>query len=481
MGSSVRNLRPGEKPRNRLPSHVIRGLSKGTPVALSHGRQQRDLLYIDDAVAGLIRAAEIAEEQRLGPFNICTGHPVTIRSVSETIADRMGVSRALLQFDNQALRSNEQMWMVGDNRAFASASGWRPAVELEQGLDRLIETVRDQGVSEGLAGEADGTKADLDLRAGLERGGQHPAVLRPVSAVIGGLAGRYDFEFVFTDNHSSDRTFEILTELAQRDRRIRAIRFSRNFGFQRSILTNYRHARGVAAIQLDCDLQDPPEMIVDFLRHWEQGYQVVYGVRRRRPKEALWLRLARRAFYRLIDLLSEERLPHDAGGDFRWSATRSWNTCAGTTIRNPICAARSARSASGRSASPMTGRAQPGQKQVQSVLPARTRGRWALQPLDRAAAPGQPARPGSLFPGGPGRDILCDRPVLLCGELAVGLASSSILTLFSIGMNALFLGIIGEYVGRIFKAVKMAPVAVIESVVDADLAAESVKPEGSQP
>lgn len=135
---------PGEA-AHRLPSHVIRGLSKGTPVALSHGRQQRDLLYIDDAVAGLIRAAEIAEEQRLGPFNICTGHPVTIRSVSETIADRMGISRALLQFDNQALRSNEQMWMVGDNRAFASASGWRPVVELEQGLDRLIEAVRDQG------------------------------------------------------------------------------------------------------------------------------------------------------------------------------------------------------------------------------------------------------------------------------------------------------------------------------------------------
>ena len=135
---------PGEA-AHRLPSHVIRGLAKAGPVQLSHGQQQRDLLYIGDAVAALIRAAEIAEDGRLGPFNICTGHPVTIRGVCETIADRMRVSRDRLQFGSQSLRSGEQMWMVGDNRAFASAAGWRPEVQLEDGLDRLIKALRDQG------------------------------------------------------------------------------------------------------------------------------------------------------------------------------------------------------------------------------------------------------------------------------------------------------------------------------------------------
>jgi nucleoside-diphosphate-sugar epimerase len=135
---------PGEA-AHRLPSHVVRGLANGGAVPLSHGRQERDLLYIDDAVAGLIRAAEIAEEGRLGPFNICTGRAVTIRGVCETIADRMGVSRERLQFGSQALRSGEQMWMVGDNRNFAAASGWQPVVPLEHGLDRLIDAVRGQG------------------------------------------------------------------------------------------------------------------------------------------------------------------------------------------------------------------------------------------------------------------------------------------------------------------------------------------------
>ena len=77
--------------------------------------------------------------------------------------------------------------------------------------------------------------------------------------VMEGIADRYDWEFVFTDNHSSDRTFDIITELAERDPRVRGFRFARNFGFQRSIWTGYSLARGDLAIQLDCDLQDPPE------------------------------------------------------------------------------------------------------------------------------------------------------------------------------------------------------------------------------
>src|SRR5512137_2975281 len=87
-----------------------------------------------------------------------------------------------------------------------------------------------------------------------------------LTALFARLAGRYDFEVVFTDNHSTDRTFDKLRALAARDPRIRAFRFSRNFGYQRSILTGYRHARGDAAVQIDCDLQDPPDLVPEFLR-----------------------------------------------------------------------------------------------------------------------------------------------------------------------------------------------------------------------
>ncbi|HVY12472.1 MAG TPA: glycosyltransferase family 2 protein, partial [Alphaproteobacteria bacterium] len=140
------------------------------------------------------------------------------------------------------------------------------------------------------------------------------ALLR-VKEVFTPLADQYDFECVFTDNHSTDRTFDILKEMAAEDPRVRAYRFSRNFGYQKSILAAYSLARGDCAVQLDCDLQDPPELISQFLAFWREGYKVVYGIRRTR-QESPHIEWMRKGFYRLIDALSEDHLPHDAG-DFR--------------------------------------------------------------------------------------------------------------------------------------------------------------------
>jgi glycosyltransferase involved in cell wall biosynthesis len=82
---------------------------------------------------------------------------------------------------------------------------------------------------------------------------------------------KFDFEFVFTDNASTDATFQKLAEVALTEPRVRVFRFSRNFGFQRSILFNLLEARGRAAIQIDADLQDPPELFTEFLKKWEEG------------------------------------------------------------------------------------------------------------------------------------------------------------------------------------------------------------------
>src|SRR5262245_46415812 len=99
--------------------------------------------------------------------------------------------------------------------------------------------------------------------------------------------GKYDIEFVFTDNHSDDDTFKILEQLGARDHRVKVLRFTRNYGFQRSVLTGYRYASGQAAIQIDCDLQDPPDLIPQFIFYWEQGHDTVVGLRRRRQENVL--------------------------------------------------------------------------------------------------------------------------------------------------------------------------------------------------
>jgi dolichol-phosphate mannosyltransferase len=126
-------------------------------------------------------------------------------------------------------------------------------------------------------------------------------------------------EVVVNDNCSVDRTLEELKQQASQIDpsllSIRIFRFSRNIGFQKSILVGYRKSRGDAVAQIDADMQDPPEMLLEFLQRWREGYQIVYGVRRR-PEEAWAMRTARMAFYRVINHLSDDILPHDAG-DFR--------------------------------------------------------------------------------------------------------------------------------------------------------------------
>ena len=104
-----------------------------------------------------------------------------------------------------------------------------------------------------------------------------------VTNVLGPLSERYTWEFVFTDNGSTDATFAEIEALAAKDPRVRAYRFTKNFGFQRSILAGYCLARGDVAIQFDADLQDPPEVILDFVRLWEADYKIVFGIRGRGP------------------------------------------------------------------------------------------------------------------------------------------------------------------------------------------------------
>lgn len=125
----------------------------------------------------------------------------------------------------------------------------------------------------------------------------------------------YALEIIFSDNCSTDDTYARIQRLQQADPRVRGIRLSRNFGYQANILTGYLNARGDAVVQLDADGEDPPEVIVAFVRQWEQGYQVVYGVRVAR-QESQFMQWQRRIFYSLLNRIADLHLPPGAG-DFR--------------------------------------------------------------------------------------------------------------------------------------------------------------------
>ena len=125
-----------------------------------------------------------------------------------------------------------------------------------------------------------------------------------------------NFEIIYVDDGSTDCTPELLRELQAQDARVRVVRFSRNFGHQIAITAGLEHASGDAVVILDADLQDPPEVILEFLAKWLDGYDVVYGVRTERDGETPFKLWSAKVFYRFISRLSDTHIPLDTG-DFR--------------------------------------------------------------------------------------------------------------------------------------------------------------------
>jgi nucleoside-diphosphate-sugar epimerase len=135
---------PGEA-SHRLVPYLHARLARRERVDLTPGVQWRDLLYVDDAAAGLVHAATSALEGRLGPFNLCTGEPVTVRAVAEEVARQMGAPPGLLDFGAREYRADEQMWMVGDVSLLAHAAGFRHSVGLSEGVALTLRALERAG------------------------------------------------------------------------------------------------------------------------------------------------------------------------------------------------------------------------------------------------------------------------------------------------------------------------------------------------
>ena len=288
-----------------------------------------------------------------------------------------------------------------------------------------------------------------------------------IVSVFDSLAN-YDYEIIFTDNHSSDRTFEILSGIAEHDSKVKVFRFSKNCGYQRSLLFAYQSAAGACSVQIDCDLQDPPELIPKMLDMWRSGHSVVYGVRRSLTDNAI-VRYIRRSFYYVINAMSSDELPLNAG-EFRLVDRRILDELRKVDDSSPYL--RGLISAMGFS-----------QVGFEYDRKARTAGesKFPFRAMLALAVDGilnhsiVPLRIASLVSLVVGTLMFLLIVVYLAGRLLfgqdwpAGFATTTLLLLMSIMLNAMFLGIIGEYLGRLFAQVKRRDVPIVEAALNAGI------------
>lgn len=293
-----------------------------------------------------------------------------------------------------------------------------------------------------------------------------PLFAERIRAVLGGLHVRY--EVILVDDGSSDGTGQVALDLCRQHEEFRVVSLFRNFGHQNAVSAGLDHARGDAVVLIDADLQDPPEVIPEMVERWREGFQVVYGKRREREGESGFKRSTASLFYRIMGWLSHSRIARDTG-DFR---------LIDRSVANVL-------------------RAMPERHRFIRGMVSWIGGRQVAVLYDRKArAAGSTkysVRKMLLFATDAitGFSVLPLRLVTALGAITVsvsliyacvivvirlfaptyyvpGWPTTAVLILFFGGLNLFCMGLIGEYVGRIFEEVKGRPKYVVGSVFPPD-------------
>jgi dolichol-phosphate mannosyltransferase len=272
-----------------------------------------------------------------------------------------------------------------------------------------------------------------------------------------------NYEIVYVNDGSRDNTLAILRELQIADEHVRVVSFARNFGHQVAVTAGIEFSTGDAVVLIDADLQDPPELIQKMVQMWMDGYQVVYGVRESRTGESAFKLLTAKYFYRIINSVSEVKIPLDTG-DFRLMDRRVVNVLKNMPERDrflrgmvswvgfrqtPLHYARSERMAGGTKYSI--------RKMVVFALDGIVS--FSLVPLRLATLF------GLISALSCGLGILYAIALRLLTNESVSGFTLIFVSTFLLGSMTLFcLGIIGEYIGRIYRELKSRPLYVVEEV-----------------
>lgn len=290
------------------------------------------------------------------------------------------------------------------------------------------------------------------------------------------------FEILFIDDGSTDDTLAQLKVLNQQDARIRYVSFSRNFGKEAALTAGLFYATGDAVVPMDVDLQDPPTLIPEFVRLWqEEGYDMAYGVRASRPEDSAAKRTTAKGFYRLFNRITHSPIPGNAG-DYRLMSRRIVNILLELPERNRFMKGLYAWAGFKTIGVPYK---RPSRHAGESKFSFWKLWNFALDGLVGFST--VPLRVWSYIGAGVAflafmYIIILVASVLLGGRDVPGYASLMSVVLFFGGMQLLSIGILGEYIGRLFIEVKGRPLYIVQeaSVQEATELAATPLPASSQ-
>jgi polyisoprenyl-phosphate glycosyltransferase len=278
--------------------------------------------------------------------------------------------------------------------------------------------------------------------------------------VCGALGGMH-FELVLVDDGSTDGSSTVLDRLATTDPRVRVVCLSRNFGHQTALTAGLDHARGNAVVMLDADLQDPPELIPRMLDHWRTGCDVVYAVREHREGESRFKLSTARWFYRLFDKLAQVELQHNSG-DYRLLDRRVLDALLSMRERNRFLRGMTVWVGYTQAAVPY--KRDPRYAGETKYTVSRML-RFSLDAISSFSH--RPLQLATLLGFLISTLAFVAIPVVvvlrLLGSYLPGFSALTITVLLLGGIQLITIGIIGEYVGRIYDEVKGRPLYLVRA------------------
>ena len=288
-----------------------------------------------------------------------------------------------------------------------------------------------------------------------------PEMYRRLTEVLEGMEESY--EILLVNDGSRDRSLEIMIRLRKRDPRVSLVNLARNFGHQLAVTAGLDHARGQAVVIIDADLQDPPEVIPQMVALWREGYDVVYGQRQARAGESLFKKVSAAAFYRFLRRMTSVDIPVDTG-DFRLISRRVVDAMgrlgehhrflrgmiAWLGFRQVALKYERAPRFAGQTKYPL-------RKMLRFAADATVS--FSFLPLRAATALGFVVAAACLVYAG-----YAVWARLFAGVTVSGWTSLMVAVLFLGAVQLLSLGIIGEYLGRVYEEVKGRPLYVTDFV-----------------